>query len=825
MKHFFSLIILFLLICFTRAYSDVNTTKPRVMLVKDFPPYYFEESGVVKGFAVDYIKGLGKFTNLEFEYVVYDNWSDAQNDLKNNNFDIVPSLGFTSERNKSYHFSNPYESFHLAIFTRAHYNGGDNLDFYMDKRAGVMSRNVGVKYAKKMGIENLTYYKDVQSLLFGLLSNEVDYVVIPEPVFKKRAVKLNVDDKIRVAVDHLMEVKRSLAIVRPNHGLANHLFPLIDEFGRSNEYRDIYLKWFSNQNEESKYREKFYALAISFAVLTFFMLVIFVAVRVRDANKYTASLQSKVDELTITKSKLNNLNQNLENVVVEKTKEIFEGQERYELVVEASNTGIWDWDLTNNQVYFSSMWKKILGYADYEIENDFEEFAIRLHPSEKDNLLAEIDRFIKNPSGNFNKIFRMLSKDGSYKWIMNRSSYTTDKNGNIKSMYGSHLDVTELKNYEEKLALTNKTLETILNAFPEVLYVSDPETYEVIFANKKFVEILGEDPVGQKCFKAIQSFDEPCDFCTNDIILNNEEPYIWEYYNKNLDTHFYVNDQLIEWVDGKKMRFEIAININKLKETENKLKASIKEIEDFNTNLDSLVKIRTKRLEEVNKELESFAYTVSHDLRAPVRHINGFANMLEGELGKEISEKSGHCIDAIKASSEKMNTLIDDLLKFSRLNQVDLQLSKIDPKAIVEKIIDEFAPDYDDRDIDFNLYIHNEIYADKGLMRVVFMNLISNAIKFTQSKDKAVIEVYVHSTIGQDIIEVRDNGLGFDMKYIDRIFGVFETLDKDYSGTGIGLATVKRIILRHGGYIEAESTPGEGAQFNIYLPKAEDDYA
>ncbi|PLX70078.1 MAG: hypothetical protein C0603_03830 [Denitrovibrio sp.] len=821
MNRIISVITILLVFFLSNVALAFDTNKViRVAVHEEFPPYMFVEDGKPQGFAVDFFSKFAERYNLKLSFVQYKTWNDIFADRDKDVYDIIPNQGITKERQKLFLFGNPYETFHISAFTRMSSISKPALKDYVDNKVGVLINNVGVKIAKKNGLNNTIKYETLQSLLFGLLAADVDLIIMSEPVLLKEAEFLNITDKLKITFENLMEIKRSVAVTNNNTDLGDFLFPKIDSFVRTQEYRDIYISWFSNTHNKDELKKSIKKISLVFSSLLFFVILAAIYIRVRDTRRHTAMLKDKVIELETTKNALDEMNQNLESIVNEKSKSLADAKERLQLAIEASSTGIWDWDIENDNIFFSKMWKSILGYEEHEINNSFEEFSSRLHPEDKEKHLKDIKDFLQNPSGHFTKTFRMKAKDGTYRWIMNRSSFQLNEDGKIKSMFGSHQDITEIKEYEEKLSVNLKTLTTVLNAFPEILYISDIDTYEIIFANSSFVKMLESDPIGKKCYKAIQNLDEPCSFCTNEIILANEGPYIWEHYNESIDTHFYVNDQVIEWVDGRKVRFEMAVNMNRMKEIEQQLTKSNQELEKMNLTLDKKVHARTKLLETANKELESFAYTVSHDLRAPLRHINGFIDILKSELDDDITEKAIHSLYVITQSSLKMGNLIDDLLKFSRLNQAVINRIKLSPKELIDDIISEYNDEIVDLGVKFEIDIKSDIYVDRGLFRQVFANLISNAIKYSSKSENPVVKIRTYTLDNYAIIEVEDNGIGFDMQYAGKIFGVFERLtnSSEYSGMGIGLATVNRIVHRHEGLIEAYGELNKGAKFTIHIP-------
>ncbi len=227
------------------------------------------------------------------------------------------------------------------------------------------------------------------------------------------------------------------------------------------------------------------------------------------------------------------------------------------------------------------------------------------------------------------------------------------------------------------------------------------------------------------------------------------------------------------------------------------------------------------KLELANKELEAFSYSVSHDLRAPLRHISGFAELLSNAASANLSKEGVHYLDTILQSVNHMGMLIDDLLSFSRMNRVEINYKHVNLRELVEDVIKELEPDIAGRHIDWRVDTLPEVYADQSMLRLVLVNLISNAVKYSRRKEKAVIEVgHDRGFKDETVIFVRDNGVGFDMQYVDKLFGVFQRLHRaeEFEGTGIGLANVRRIIYRHGGRTWAEGKPDQGAVFYFSLP-------
>lgn len=249
------------------------------------------------------------------------------------------------------------------------------------------------------------------------------------------------------------------------------------------------------------------------------------------------------------------------------------------------------------------------------------------------------------------------------------------------------------------------------------------------------------------------------------------------------------------------------------------------ELQRYHDHLETVVAERTRALQEANAELESFSFSVSHDLRAPLRHIDGFIQLLDKRLGEAIDPTAQHYLRNVIDASQRMGQLIDDLLRFSRTSRAEMSFSPVDPMAVIEQVKDDLQPAMVGRDIVWEIGCLPLVMADPSLLRVVWTNLIANAIKFTGKRETATITIDIDPTPrtdGKGVFYIRDNGIGFDPVYAHNLFGVFQRLHRegDFEGTGIGLATVRRIIHRHDGEIWAEAAEGTGATFFFTLPLA-----
>jgi PAS domain S-box-containing protein len=244
----------------------------------------------------------------------------------------------------------------------------------------------------------------------------------------------------------------------------------------------------------------------------------------------------------------------------------------------------------------------------------------------------------------------------------------------------------------------------------------------------------------------------------------------------------------------------------------------------FTEGLENMVNIRTSQLEAANKELEAFSYSVSHDLRAPLRHINGFAEIITKQYSDQLPEEAKKHLNTITGSAKKMGTLIDDLLSFSRTSRAEMKKSTLKMNQVIEDALAQIKPSFKDRKITWKILPLPDVHGDYNLLRMAWINLLDNAVKYTKHKEKAVIQIGYKEEKREIVFYIKDNGVGFDMKYADKLFDVFQRLHSSaqFDGTGIGLANVQRIILRHGGRIWAEAETDKGAAFYFSIPNKQE---
>jgi PAS domain S-box-containing protein len=388
-------------------------------------------------------------------------------------------------------------------------------------------------------------------------------------------------------------------------------------------------------------------------------------------------------------------------------------------------------------------------------------------------------------------------------------------------------DITERKTAEDALQKMNEELEKrvrlrtqevsnerqrlydVLETLPVYVVLLDKD-YHVPFANRFFRERFGESH-GKRCYEYLFNRTESCENCESYKAMKTGALHHWEWYGPD-GKDYDIYDYPFRDIDGSLMIMEMGIDISEQKRAREALLKAQDELE-------LRVKERTSELEASNKELEAFSYSVSHDLRAPLRSMEGFSSALLEDYADKLGEQGKQYLKYVQESSDLMGHLIDDLLKLSRVTRSEMNYETVNLSDMAQKTMAELQKTDPDRKVKLDIPPDITAYGDRNLLRLVLENMLGNAWKFSSKTESPVIEIGVTMHHGKQAYFVHDNGVGFDMAYADKLFQPFQRLHKasEFAGTGIGLATVQRIIRRHGGEVWAESKVGEGATFYFTL--------
>lgn len=423
--------------------------------------------------------------------------------------------------------------------------------------------------------------------------------------------------------------------------------------------------------------------------------------------------------------------------------------------------------------------------------------------------------------------FEAIGLRGKHCWLEIHAAPLRDERGDIYALLGISRDVTEQREAREALAAEHNLLRALVDNMPDPVHVKDAQLRYVL-ANSAWMRARASgwaDITGKTTREVINDPRKQQQIEAEDRgVIESGQPIplrIESTEVPGLGLRWYIVAKLPLLDQTGRISGLISINRDITE-----IRQRTEEVEQLNAELEQRVEERTTELAAANEELEAFAASVSHDLRAPLRHIDGFSGLLLEDCGDTLSAAGRNYLDRIRNASSRMSALIEDLLRLSRLMRGDLHLTDVDLGALATELVEDLRRDQSGRKVKVTIAPGLQARCDAGLLRAALANLLQNAWKFTGKREDAAIEFSASLRDGIRVFCVRDNGAGFDMAYAGRLFGTFQRLhhESEFTGTGVGLATVRRIVRRHGGDVWAESAVNEGASFYFTLGRRPADY-
>ena len=495
-------------------------------------------------------------------------------------------------------------------------------------------------------------------------------------------------------------------------------------------------------------------------------------------------------------------------------------------VLRVAQVGMWNYDLQTRTLLLNSECAALLGFLPVAMTLSAEEWLEMIHPDDLPNALFTWQEFTAGIVGLYIGEFRVKSSSGAYKWMLSFGLIAERSSEGLPlRAAGIHLDSSAIRALQDALRCSQPALQQSENRWQFALEGSGDGVWDwslennTTFFSRRWKEMLGyaEDEIPHQCEEwasRVHPDDSERVMETQMRHVRGETPdYATEYRMR-------CKDGTYKWIlargkvialtsEGKPSRMvgtHTDISERRANEAERlRLTAGLEE--------------RTHHLEAVNSELEAFAYAAAHDLRAPLRSMEGFSQALLEDYADVLDARASDYLGRIHAAAQRMRQLIESLQKLSQITQEGLNREQLDLTQLAESVVQDIKEPFVGRDIAVAIQPEMTAFADPTLLRVVLTNLLSNAYKFTGKKTKAAIEIGTAYRENQTVYFVRDNGAGFEQEYAFKLFRPFQRLHSsaEFEGTGIGLATVKRIIHRHGGRVWAEGIPEQGATFYFTL--------
>ncbi|HSF52977.1 MAG TPA: PAS domain-containing protein, partial [Algoriphagus sp.] len=498
----------------------------------------------------------------------------------------------------------------------------------------------------------------------------------------------------------------------------------------------------------------------------------------------------------------------------EKTKEILLANERFELATKATSDVIWDWNLETNEKYRSSQFSSLFGYSENEIKENKQFRADLIHPEDRERVLSKLQETLSGNSRHWEVEFRGRKSDHTYAYVSEKGFIIRNNQGKAIRMIGATQNITRQKMDELSLKQANERFELATRATSDVIWDWDLQSQEV-YRSDQFATMFGyedKEKVRNSNFwrSIIHSEDLPgVEMELFETLTGTDQYWQKEFRVKRADgTYAFIIDK------GYIMR-----------DSEGKAYRMIGSIQDISLRKENEIKLleANQSLSNANEELKVFAALASHDMREPLRMISSFMSLLEKKYGANLDEKAHQYISFAMDGAKRLTLLINDLLEYSKVGFDQKSIEKIDTKELIEEVLELKAALIRENGASLILEDLPDIEGVKIPLKILFQNLIGNALKYKKPNSNPQIRISGRELKDFWEFSIEDNGIGIEPDYLEIIFGILKRLHpkEKYPGTGMGLATCRKIITQHGGKIWAESQPGIGSKFFFTITKHE----
>jgi len=752
---------------------------------------YRDDSGRITGLSIDILQQVARENNWKLVFR-HDSWSNNYDALQNGSIDLLAVIAYSPQRAELFDYPKQTLINNWGIIYQSPKQNITSMEDLQGKRVALVSKIIHSKvFSERMEEFGFQFEpipaKSFEDVLKLIANGRADAGVI------NRVVSIMKADNYQVKPTSIIfdPVQVRYATLK---GTNSELISALDKYltiAKINEnsyYYHSVNKWLKSGGGKQDYSWVMPLLAV--ILLVFALIGIYIVLVRREVKRRTA--------------------------------ELTESENRFRQLADNIHAAFWiasaDW---NEMLYVSPGYEKLWGLPKDSLLCNARSWIDSVHPDDRAQVMDDVATN-SPPDGRKSAFheYRIHGPNGQEHWISTRVHPVYDSTGKAYRIAGLWEDITDRKQTELDLAHSKAELQTIFNAISDAIVYAGPDrrmiqvnpATETMFGYRS-EELLGKTTEFLYVDKA--DFDQQGTRQFGRASDIKSSSYEMRYRRKDGST--FIGETFGAKVFGNKGQIIGFIGVIRDVTQRKQVEA---ELQQHQEHLEELVTERTAELSHLIQELEAFSYSVSHDLRAPLRAINGFSALLCEDFKDKLDEEAVGYLKRIQNASVKMGQLIDDLISLSRVSRIDLHKETIDLSSMADDILTGLHNAELDRKITWEVEKGLSAKADKALIRIMMQNLLGNAWKYTAKAPDALIRFYRQSRNNEpDALCVEDNGIGFDTYYMDKLFQPFQRLhtDSDFEGTGIGLATVYRVVRRHGGQIWAESTPNEGSRFYFRL--------